>query len=228
MGAVSERQIHLVRHGEVYNPDLILYGRIPGFKLSDRGHEMALAAAEEIVASGRKVHKLYASPLERAQQSAAPISKLLDLEIVTNPKIIEPANWFEGMVNNGPEAAFKKPKHWHKFWNPFLPSWGEPYRSVANRVIAAMDEAIREADEAQAAGDDSNAAGDIVMVSHQSPIWMAHRAIAQKPLFHNPAKRRCDLSSITSFVKRGDTWTEVNYRNPAAPLLNDAVDVGAV
>lgn len=214
---VNERQLHLVRHGEVFNPERVLYGRIPGFKLSDKGHEMAMAAANELKASGRKFEALYASPLERAQQSAQPISKLLRLEVQTNAGIIEPTNWFEGMVNNGPDAAFKQPKNWHKFWNPFLPSWGEPYRQVAKRVINAMDEVWYE-----------NLEGDIIMVSHQSPIWMAHRAIAQKPLFHNPAKRRCDLSSITSFTKRDGKWVEVNYRNPAGHLLDDAVDVGAV
>lgn len=221
MADVSERQLHLVRHGEVENPDRVLYGRIPGFRLSEKGHEMALAAAKELSSKNHQIAALYASPLERAQQSAAPISKLLDLKVETEEGIIEPTNWFEGMVNNGPDAAFKNPKYWYKFWNPFLPSWGEPYRSVANRVIAAMDRVWEDATL-------NNKQGDIVMVSHQSPIWMAHRAIAQKPLFHNPSKRRCDLSSITSFTKRDGVWIEVNYRNPAGHLLDGAIDVGAV
>lgn len=214
---MSERQLHLVRHGEVDNPGRVLYGRIPGFKLSAKGHEMALAAAKEIASSGRQVAHLYASPLERAQQSAAPFVELLDLDIKTEIGIIEPTNWFEGMVNSGPDAAFKQPKYWYKFWNPFLPSWGEPYRRVANRVVGAMDRAW------EAGGD-----GDIVMVSHQSPIWMAHLSIDKKPLFHNPSKRRCDLSSITSFTKRNGVWVEVDYRNPAIDLLDNAIDVGAV
>ena len=70
--------------------------------------------------------------------------------------------------------------------------------------------------------------GDVVLVAHQSPIWIAHLDIAGKPLAHNPAKRRCDLSSITSFEKRGERWFEVDYRNPAASLLADSKDVGAV
>lgn len=178
---------------------------------------MAEAAAHELAGSDREVAALYASPLERAQQSAAPIASALRLEIHTEDRIIEPTNFFEGMVNSGPEAAFKKPKYWYKFWNPFLPSWGEPYRQVAARVREAMDEAW-----------DATSGGDIVMVSHQSPIWMAHLDITGKPLFHNPATRRCDLSSITSFERRSGRWFEVDYRTPAAELLKGATDVGAV
>ncbi|MEB4614672.1 histidine phosphatase family protein [Leucobacter sp. M11] len=214
---MTEKQLHLVRHGEVHNPDGVLYGRIPGFRLSERGHEMAEAAALELAGSDRKVARLFASPLERAQQSARPIASALGLEIHTEPRIIEPTNWFEGKVNSGPEAAFKKPKNWHKFWNPFRPSWGEPYRQVALRVRAAMDAAW-----------DSVEGGDIVMVSHQSPIWMAHLDVAGKPLFHDPRSRRCDLSSITSFERRAGRWVEVDYRNPAEALLEGAKDVGAV
>lgn len=217
MVSVTEQQIHLVRHGEVDNPDRVLYGRIPGFVLSERGHRMAQLAADALAREGRTYGRLMSSPLERAQQSARPIAEALALDVDIEPGIIEPTNWFEGMVNDGPDAAFKKPKHWHKFWNPFRPSWGEPYRSVADRVVDAMDRAVASSPE-----------GDIVMVSHQSPIWMAHRRITGKPLFHNPAKRRCDLSSITSFTKRDGQWVEVGYRSPAASLLATATDVGAV
>lgn len=216
-GGVSDKQLHLVRHGEVHNPDLVLYGRIPGFRLSERGHEMAAAAALELVSADRKIGRLYASPLERAQQSAEPIAEVLGLKIHTEDRIIEPTNWFEGMVNTGSEAAFKQPRNWHKFWNPFLPSWGEPYRQVANRVREAMDDAW-----------DQDHSGDIVMVSHQSPIWMAHLDVTGQKLFHNPAKRRCELSSITTFEKRGGRWFEIDYRTPASELLIDATDVGAV
>ncbi|WP_449278281.1 histidine phosphatase family protein [Leucobacter sp. GX24907] len=214
---MSDKLLHLVRHGEVHNPDLVLYGRLPGFRLSERGHAMAEAAALELAGSDRIVAKLFASPLERAQQSARPIASALNLEIQTEDRIIEPTNLFEGKVNSGPDAAFKKPRYWYRFWNPFRPSWGEPYRKVANRVRAAMNDAW-----------DSTREGDIVMVSHQSPIWMAHLDITGKQLFHNPATRRCDLSSITTFERRGERWFEVDYRTPAAGLLDNAVDVGAV
>ena len=103
--------------------------------------------------------------------------------------------------------------------NPFKPSWGEPYRAIAQRVRAAMEDAWDELDEA----DDD---GDIVMVSHQSPIWIAHLDIAGKPLWHDPRKRRCQLSSITSFARVDGRFTEVDYIEPAASV--DAIDKGAV
>jgi broad specificity phosphatase PhoE len=214
---VSKKRLHLVRHGEVENPERVLYGRLPGFVLSERGHEMADAAAQALLAQDREVAHVFASPLERAQQSAHPISQAFRRNIVTDERVIEPTNWFEGKRNHGPGAAFKNPKNWYKFWNPFLPSWGEPYRLIAKRMRESMDDLWHSTD-----------SGDIVVVSHQSPIWMAHLDVAGKPLFHDPRSRRCDLSSITSFEKHGDTWIEVDYKNPAEPLLKGSIDVGAV
>ena len=211
---MTDKLLHLVRHGEVENPEGVLYGRLPGYRLSELGQEMAAAAAQELAASDRAVARVIASPLVRAQQSAAPIAKAFNREIETDERIIEPTNAFEGTVG---KRAFKNPLNWHRFVNPFRPSWGEPYRSIANRVREAMDEHW-----------ESTRGGDIVMVSHQAVVWAAHRDIAGEPLFHNPAKRRCDLSSITTFEKRGGRWFEVEYRTPAAELMQDSVDVGAV
>lgn len=206
-----------MRHGEVENPDRVLYGRLPGFVLSERGHEMADAAAKALLAQDREIARVLASPLERAQQSARPLASAFGRDLETEARVIEPTNWFEGKPNHGRDAAFKNPKYWHKFWNPFLPSWGEPYRLIADRMRASMDDLWH-----------STESGDIVVVSHQSPIWMAHLDIAKKPLFHDPRSRRCDLSSITSFEKHDGTWVEVDYQNPAEPLLKGAIDVGAV
>lgn len=211
---MSDKLLHLVRHGEVHNPEGVLYGRLPGYRLSELGQGMAEAAAQELAASDRAVSTLIASPLERAQQSAAPIAQAFNLPIAIDERIIEPTNAFEGSVG---KSAFKNPRYWYRYLNPFRPSWGEPYRSIANRVRAAMDDAW-----------DAERSGDIVMVSHQAVIWAAHRDINGEPLFHNPAKRRCELSSITTFERRGGRWFEVDYRTPAAELMKDSIDVGAV
>ena len=210
---MSDRLLHLVRHGEVYNPDGVLYGRLPEFGLSDLGVRMAEAAALELRGSDRAVGRLVASPLLRAQQSAAPIASLLGLETETDERLIEPTNKFEGQDRRD----FSKPRYWHRLVNPFRPSWGEPYRQIARRTREAMDEAW-----------DTRGAGDIVMVSHQAVIWAAHRDIGGHTLFHNPAKRRCELSSITTFERRSGRWHEIEYRTPAAGLMGDSVDVGAV
>lgn len=218
MDAVTGKQLHLVRHGEVENPDRVLYGRLPGYGLSQLGHEMARAAASELKLARRPVSTLIASPLERAQQSAQPIAEAFDLPIETDERIIEPRNDFEGQVRSGRSSAMLNPRYWYRFRNPLRPSWGEPYRSMVARVRAAMN----------AAWEQSPATGDIVMVSHQAIIWMAHLSIAGKPLAHNPALRRCELSSITSFEKIGERWVETDYRTPAAPLMAQSIDVGAV
>ncbi|WP_166986042.1 histidine phosphatase family protein [Canibacter zhoujuaniae] len=218
---MSSHKIHLIRHGEVDNPEGILYGRLPGYALSENGRKMAELATQALLDSGVAVGHLYASPLLRAQQSARPIAEVFEREIKTEQRIIEPTNKFEGLKNHGPDSAFKQLRHLPKLWNPVLPSWGEPYARIARRVLAAMDDAWTLA---QA----SDVAGDIVMVSHQAVIWAAHRRINGKPLMHNPASRRCDLSSITTFEKIDDVWREIAYVSPAAELINQANDVGAV
>lgn len=220
MVRVSGKRLHLVRHGEVDNPGGVLYGRLPGYPLSPLGHRMAEAAAGELAGQDRPVGMLIASPLERAQQSAQPVARAFGLDILTDERIIEPTNDFEGQVKSGRGSAMLNPRYWYRYRNPFRPSWGEPYRSIAARTRAAMDAAWD-------AGGDGD--GDIVMVSHQAVIWLAHLDIAGKALFHNPAARRCELSSITSFERLpGGGWVEVDYRTPAADLMSDSIDVGAV
>lgn len=211
---MSKKLLHLVRHGEVENPDGVLYGRMPNFVLSARGEQMAQAAANELAAAGRPVKRLVSSPLERAQQSAAPISDAFGLEIEIDDRIIEPTNMFEGTVG---KRSFRNPRNWYRFRNPMKPSWGEPYVSIVQRVKHAMDDAWQNTPE-----------GDIVMVSHQAVIWAAHRDVSNEPLFHNPAKRRCELSSITTFEQVDGVWHEVMYRTPAHDLLQGSIDVGAV
>jgi broad specificity phosphatase PhoE len=204
--------VHLVRHGEVHNPDGILYGRIPGYHLSELGHRMADAAAASL--AGHPVTALYASPLQRAQESAAPWSERFGLPITTEDRIIEPHNWFEG---TSVRRAVRHPKAWVQFRNPFLPSWGEPYRNVEARMIDAVTDAWAAAE-----------AGEVVMVSHQMPIVMVARSVAGRALFHNPSRRRCTLSSITTLERRGDRFVEVDYQEPARELLAQSIDSGAV
>ena len=202
-----------MRHGEVHNPDHVLYGRLEGFGLSDLGHRMAAAAVTGL--AGHPVTALFASPLQRAQESAAPWSEAFGLDIRTEPRIIEPTNRFEGKRMNLRTLA--NPRHWHLLRNPRVPTWGEPFADVAARMLAAMSDAREAVD-----------AGEVVMVSHQLPIWMAHRALAGEPLHHDPRKRRCSLSSITTFAFVDGRFTEVGYQERGAALLADATDLGAV
>ncbi|WP_309104329.1 histidine phosphatase family protein [Microbacterium sp.] len=206
------QRLHLVRHGEVHNPHRVLYGRLPGYHLSKAGRRMAQAAADHVASLGRPLSALYCSPLERAQESAEPFAATFDLVPEIDIRVIEPTNVFEGTRMR---RSLLNPLKWWHLRQPSLPSWGEPYTSVAQRMLGIMDEAW------DAAGD-----GDVVMVSHQAPIWISHLRVAGLPLQHDPRTRRCALSSVTSFERSGDVWREVAYAEPAA--TEGAVDVGAV
>jgi broad specificity phosphatase PhoE len=211
--------VHLVRHGEVYNPDHVLYGRLPEFHLSPLGRRMAQTAADELAARERPIAALIASPLVRAQESAAPHAAAFALDTRTEPRIIEPTNHFEGKVM---AKAVKNPVNWPWLINPLRPSWGEAYTSIVARMTAAMTDAFALPPLAE------DEPGDVIMVSHQLPIWVTHLALAGERLVHDPRNRRCSLSSITSFEQIDGAIREVGYADPAAPLLQGALDVGAV
>lgn len=201
-----------MRHGEVHNPEGVLYGRLPGFGLSRDGHRMARQAARYVREVGRPVTSLVSSPLQRTRESAAPFSELFELEPLIDERVIEPTNVFEGRRMR---RAVTNPANWRHLTRPSLPSWGEPY----TEIIARMDAAMRDAW-------DRAGSGDVVVVSHQLPIWIVHLATAGLRSRHDPRRRRCALSSITSFERDDERWVEVGYVEPAA--AEDAVDVGAV
>lgn len=205
--------IHLVRHGEVENPDGVLYGRIEGYGLSLRGHRMAQLAAESL--AGHDIRSVTASPLQRTRESAAPWIAQFGVELGIDERLIEPTNAFEGI--NMRRDLPKRPDLWRHLVNPQKPSWGEAFLSVQARMMAAIEHHWSAAD-----------GGEVVLVSHQMPIVMVARTVAGKPLAHNPSKRRCALSSITTLERRGDAFVEVSYAEPAAALLADAIDTGAV
>ncbi|MBT5616591.1 MAG: histidine phosphatase family protein [Microbacteriaceae bacterium] len=206
--------LHFVRHGEVANPEGILYGRLEGFGLSPRGHEMAKRSADALAT--RPITKILSSPLQRAVESATPLATQLKLEIEIDERLLEGLNDFEGSAMSF-GRLFREPSVWKKLYNPWKPSWGEPYREISQRVMALAEDAWNSVDE-----------GEVVLVSHQVVIWILHRSIAGIPLPHLPNQRRCSLSSITTVKKVADRWKEESYREPAADLLEDAIDLGAV
>lgn len=215
---MDSQRLYLVRHGEVDNPDGILYGRLPGFGLSERGHRMARLAAGDLASHEVPATRLVVSPLTRTVESAAPVAEALGLAPEIDDRVIEPWNRFEGKRLRGRYSALRRPASWRHVWNPLRPSWGEPYRSISARMKAAALDAL-----AAAAG------GDVIMVTHQLPIWIVHRALNHQPLAHHPSRRRCSLSSITVLDYHPATGLrEVGYREPAASELATAVDEGAV
>ena len=75
--------VHLLRHGEVHNPNDVLYGRLPDYHLSANGRIMAAAAADYF--EGRPVAAIFASPLERAQETAQPVAERLGSRLSPMP-----------------------------------------------------------------------------------------------------------------------------------------------
>ncbi|MGY1837816.1 histidine phosphatase family protein [Modestobacter sp. SYSU DS0903] len=199
-----------MRHGEVHNPTGVLYGRLPGYRLSEAGEGMARTAAAWFAERG--VTHLVASPLERAQQTAQPISDALGLPVATDERLIEAANSFEGTAFGVGDGALKHPGNWWRLRNPWTPSWGEPYREIAARMLGAVATA-RDAARGHAA----------VCVSHQLPIWTLRLHLEGRRYLHDPRRRECGLASVTSFTYSGDRLVGIAYAEPAGATDPDAV-----
>ena len=198
--------VHLLRHGEVYNPEGVLYGRRDGFHLSDLGVQMAEKVAGAI--KDRDIVHLRSSPLERAQETGRPLAQARGLEIVTDERVIESTNKFEGKPFAGGQNALRDPRSWLLLWNPFRPSWGEPYKEVVARMMAAVHDAR-----------DVARGHEAVVVSHQLPIWITRLAAERRSFLHDPRRRQCTLCSLTSFHFVGDRLTQVSYSEPAGDLI---------
>jgi broad specificity phosphatase PhoE len=198
---MSERTIvHLLRHGEVANPDRILYGTLPGFHLSENGQLMAKHAAQAV--AGRDIVTLVSSPLDRAVETATPVADQFGLGIHIDDRLIEAANVFEGRTFH--LRSLRNPGNWRYLINPFRPSWGEPYTDIAARMLAAI-----------ASARDTARGHEAICVSHQLPIWTARRKVERRRLWHDPRRRQCALGSLTTFTFDGDVIVNVNYTEPS-------------
>jgi len=205
-GDPNRTVVHLMRHGEVHNPTGVLYGRQPDFHLSDLGREMAETVGAHL--ADHDVTVVVASSLDRAQETAALIAAAHGLAIGTDDRVIEAENYFEGMTFGVGDGSLRYPRHWPKLINPFKPSWGEPYEQIAARMLAAI-----------AAARESARGHEVVIVSHQLPVWTVRANLEGRRLWHDPRKRECTLASLTSLVFLGDELESITYSEPAAALL---------
>jgi broad specificity phosphatase PhoE len=217
--------IHLMRHGEVHNPAGVLYGRLPGYHLSDRGVAMAERVAQHLAGDPQPgatgdaperadVVAVFASPMERAQETATPIARAFDVQIRTDERLLEAENKFQGMTFGVGDGSLRHPRHWPLLVNPLRPSWGEPYTAQVARMLAVVDTA-REA----ARGHEA------VLVSHQLPVWVTRLALTGRRLWHDPRRRECSLASLTSLRFEDDRLVGLHYTEPAADLLPGANQV---
>ncbi|MBI3429933.1 MAG: histidine phosphatase family protein [Actinobacteria bacterium] len=200
-------KVHVIRHGEVENPKKILYGRQPGWRLSERGQAMAQTLGDW--SQTLDLGALHVSPLQRAQETAQPISNAHNLSITTDERLIEAANVFEGLAFGVGDGALLHPRAWRHLWNPWRPSWGEPYVDQVNRMLAAVF-AAREAADGK----------DAICVSHQLPIWILRSSIEGRRLIHDPRRRECSLASVTTIhFDEENMISGISYSEPAHHLL---------
>ncbi len=204
--------VHMMRHGEVHNPDGILYGRLPGFRLSDTGRAQARKVADTL--ADHDIAAVFASPLQRAQETATPIAAAHGLSIITNDELIEAENVFEGLKVSVGDGALSKPRHWLKLRDPFTPSWGEPYIQLAHRMLAAAN-----------AARDAARGHEAVCVSHQLPVYTLRRFLEGQRLWHDPRRRQCSLASLTSLIYSDDALVDIIYSEPAGS--SDPLATGA-
>jgi len=197
--------VHLVRHGKVYNPGRILYGRLPGYHLSDRGRAMASATADSF--AGHDVTLLAHSPLTRAEETAQPIAQVTGQDPEAWEDIIEAGNRFEGLRVNAWNSQLWNPVRWPLLKDPSIPSWGEPYEQIATRMLSAAKKAAEIAEGHEA-----------ILVSHELPIVMVQRSVAGLPLPHNPARRKCALASVTSLHYCDGEILDIYYSEPAQEI----------
>lgn len=206
-GGTERTVVHLLRHGEVDNPEKVLYGRLPGYHLSDLGHEMAQVVGGHL--ADRDIALIVHSPLVRTAETAAPTLEHHGLEAVVDPRVIEAGNKFEG-------RRFRKrllldPRRWWWMRDPTKPTWGESYKAIAKRMTEAIEDAR-----------DHARGREVLIVSHQLPIWTIRSAMEGRNLWHDPRRRQCNLASLTTLTYRGDELESVTYSEPAAHLYPQA------
>lgn len=182
--------LHLVRHGEVENPKGVIYGRLPGYNLSERGQRQAEQAAERL--EDADLAAVWSSPLERAQETAQAIAAPHGIDVVTEDRLIESETTLEGLSRDMLHFL-RSPKQWWHFRNPLKPSWGESFANIRARMLDAIKDATSEA------GD-----REIVLVSHQTPVLVARLTLTRKRMPPWLGLTPCETGSITTLELEED------------------------
>ena len=159
-----QTKMYLIRHGEVENPQGIIYGRFPNFGLSEKGKKEMEKTAEFLV--DKKIDELYASPLLRAKQSAAIIRTKLGIKTIhISDKLLEVKTAYQGRkfseLDNLQSEVFLK---------PLSPS-DETIEQLADRMLSFITEVINQHKDRH-----------IAVVSHGDPI-MALKAVIKNKTF---------------------------------------------
>lgn len=192
--------LHLVRHGEVHNPTRVIYGRLPGFHLSERGRRQAQAAADRL--RERDIGLIRSSPLERARETAGIIAAPHELDVTIDPRLIESATSLEGVARTL-AGIFASPRGWWALRNPLKPSWGESFGEIRERMLAAIWDAAEEA-----------GGRELVLVSHQTPVLVSRHALVGSRVPPWMGFTPCETGSITTLVLEDERALAASYFAP--------------
>lgn len=189
----------LVRHGQTPTTGKLLPGRAPGLHLADSGNEQASAVAARIAELPR-VDAIYASPLERTRQTAAPIGKILKQRVQIDKGLLECD--FGDWTGKELSALMKLPE-WstvQRAPSTFRFPNGESFTEMQTRIVSALDR-IRAA----------HPGGVVVCVSHADPIKaaIAHAMGTHLDLFQRIVVSTCSVSAI-SYSNAGPVVLTVN------------------
>jgi broad specificity phosphatase PhoE len=193
--------VFLVRHGEVENPDRVVYADLPGFGLSDRGRLEAAAAASFLAPLG--ITAIYASPLDRAQETASIISDACGVPVGTRDDLTEwlVARRWKGVTWEDLPSAFPGELEAYLEHPTDLPFAEESIPQLGNRMAGAIGELAT-----------AHPAERIVIVSHQDPIQAGRLVLRGLPLeeLHLNRPGHCDVLML----EPGEPWAEAGHWVP--------------
>lgn len=195
----SSTLVLLVRHGQTPTTGKLLPGRAPGLHLADAGIKQAEAVAERI-AGLKKVDAIYASPLERARETAAPIARTLGLRTKIDKGLLECefGDWTGAELSKLmklPEwSTVQRAPSTFRFPN------GESFTEMQNRMVSTLDD-LRKA----------HPGGIVICVSHADPIKaaVAHAMGTHLDLFQRIVISTCSVSAV-SYSAHGPVVLTVN------------------
>jgi broad specificity phosphatase PhoE len=210
--------LNFVRHGKVENPGKVVYERLPGFHLSDLGRRQAQATAEWVAGQPQIVRSaaFFSSPLDRTMDTARLVQQAVNqqrekdglepLAIQTDERLLEAKNIYAGQRVNHGQAAWYRHGNLFKFLNLRRPGWGEPYEQIAERMMSFAFEKA-----------DAYPGQNLIVVSHESPIWTLRHMLATGRASSNVLLRKTGLASVTSLAIETGTHrlVGVDYHDPA-------------
>jgi probable phosphoglycerate mutase len=194
----------LVRHGQTPTTGKVLPGRAPGLHLSDEGRKQADAVAQRIAAL-KTVDAVYASPLERTRETAAPIAAARGLKVAVRKGLIECD--FGGWTGDELRNLAKAPE-WRtvqRYPSGFRFPDGESFAEMQARITGTITDLRR-----------AHPGGTIVCVSHADPI---KAAVADAVGSHLDQFQRIVISLCSvSAILYGDTGPTVLTVNSVGDL----------